>query len=78
MFLLMQEDADLDSESEHPGSLMLEGVYPLPDTASETSDAGNDDDHHDDLFEGRSKDAESRDDEIFRSVSDFSMVSVKP
>eukprot|EP00057_Strongylocentrotus_purpuratus_P019807 XP_011674281.1 PREDICTED: centromere protein J [Strongylocentrotus purpuratus] len=69
----LQGDADLDSESEHPGSLMLEGVYPLPDTASETSDAGNDDDHHDDMFEGRNEDAERRDDEIFRSVSDFSM-----
>ncbi|XP_063951902.1 uncharacterized protein LOC129254377 [Lytechinus pictus] len=68
-----QEEGDMDSEMEHPSSMSVEGVFPLPDTASETSEAGNDDHHHDDLLERRITDAESRDDEMFRSASDFSM-----
>ncbi|XP_041455950.1 centromere protein J-like isoform X2 [Lytechinus variegatus] len=68
-----QEEGDMDSEMEHPSSMSVEGVFPLPDTASETSEAGNDDHHHDDLLERRITDVESRDDGMFRSASDFSM-----
>ncbi|XP_072164181.1 centrosomal P4.1-associated protein-like [Diadema setosum] len=71
-----EEGTDLDSGSEHPGFLSLDGVYPLPDTASETSEMGTaekENSHHGDTLGSDGEQNLDTDDEIFPSVSDQCM-----